>query len=298
MPTMTSLPPDLQQWADRHLPGPDRATVTDASWPRGDSRIWKATTPSTAAFVKMYPSTARYGRELRGCEHAARALTADEAPHVIAANEELRSVILTALPGQVVRGLALQKAEEERVHRLAGRLLRRWHDAPTPISATSRTDIMTAITDQADEAAVCLDRVGDRLSPAERDLVRKVSTELVGIAQNLPLAYRHGDYSPRNWLWDAAAGHHSIIDFEESAPGIAVEDLVWLHGAAWPDRPDLRRAFLTGYGRDLTQSEERALLLLTVRLGVSYLSTGLAKDDPVLVDRGHTVVGRMARAAG
>src|SRR5690606_23215191 len=128
--------------------------------------------------------------------------------------------------------------------------------------------------------------------------VRKVSTELVGIAQNLPLAYRHGDYSPRNWLWDAAAGHHSIIDFEESAPGIAVEDLVWLHGAAWPDRPDLRRAFLTGYGRDLTQSEERALLLLTVRLGVSYLSTGLAKDDPVLVDRGHTVVGRMARAAG
>jgi Ser/Thr protein kinase RdoA (MazF antagonist) len=295
---MTSLPSDLQQWAARHLPGLGKATVTDASWPRGDSRIWKATTPSTAAFVKSYPSTAKYGRELRGCEHAARALAADEAPQVIAANEELRSVILTALPGQVVRGLALQQAEEEQVHRLAGQLLRRWHDAPALISASSRADIMAAIADQADEAAVCLDQVGDRLSPAERDLVREVSTDLVTLAQSLPLAFRHGDYSPRNWLWDGAAGHHSIIDFEESAPGIAIEDLVWLRGAAWPGRPDLRLAFLTGYGRDLTPSEERALLLLTVRLGVSYLATGLAKNDPVLVDRGHTVVGRMARAVG
>ncbi|MEU2209743.1 phosphotransferase [Streptomyces hygroscopicus] len=110
------------------------------------------------------------------------------------------------------------------------------------------------------------------------------------------MAYRHGDYSPRNWLWDEAAGHHSLIDFEESAPGIAVEDLVWLCGAAWPIRPDLRAAFLTGYGRPLSSTEQRALVLLTARLGVSYLSTGLTKTDTVLIDRGHTVLQHLVRA--
>ncbi|MFD4241873.1 aminoglycoside phosphotransferase family protein [Streptomyces sp. NPDC058525] len=296
MKANTPLPSDLQQWAANHLPGLATATVSDASWPRGDSRIWKVATGSTAAFVKLYPSPDKFGREIRGCEHATRALTADEAPQVIAANDRLPAVILTALTGDVVRGLELAKAEEQRVHQLAGKLLRRWHDSPTAISVIDRENIMAAITAQAGEAATCLDRIGDQLSPAARDLVTQVSTDLVGHVQHLPHAFRHGDYSPRNWLWDQAAGLHSIIDFEEAAPGIPVEDLVWLCGAMWPDRPDLRRAFLAGYGRDLSPHEDRALILLTTRLGVSYLATGLAKQDQVLIDRGHSVVDRMVRA--
>ncbi|MER6520211.1 aminoglycoside phosphotransferase family protein [Streptomyces sp. NPDC001553] len=296
MKATTTLPPDLQQWTANHLPGLATATISDASWPRGDSRIWKVSSGSTAAFVKLYPCPDKFDREIRGCGHAARALTADEAPQVIAANDRLPAVILTALTGDVVRGLQLEKAEEQRVHRLAGKLLRRWHDSPTAISVIDRENVMAAITAQAAEATTCLDRIGDQLSPAARDLVAHVSTDLVGHVQHLPHALRHGDYSPRNWLWDQAAGHHSIIDFEEAAPGVAIEDLVWLCGAMWPDRPDLRRAFLAGYGRDLSPHEDRALTLLTTRLGVSYLATGLAKQDQVLIDRGHSVVDRMVRA--
>lgn len=71
---------------------------------------------------------------------------------------------------------------------------------------------------------------------------------------------------------------------------------MWLCGAAWPTRPDLRDAFLTGYGQPLSSTEQRALVLLTARLGVSYLSTGLTKTDTVLIDRGRTVLQHMVHA--
>jgi hypothetical protein len=47
-----------------------------------------------------------------------------------------------------------------------------------------------------------------------------------------------------------------------------------------------RRLSWAGYGRALTEAEELVLLLLTARLGVSYLTTGIANDNPVLVERG------------
>ncbi|WP_411145894.1 phosphotransferase [Streptomyces sp. x-80] len=103
---------------------------------------------------------------------------------------------------------------------------------------------------------------------------------------------RHGDYSPRNWLWDDENGTHSLIDFEKSGHGIAVEDLVWLCGALWPTRPDLKRAFLTGYGRKLSNTEQQVLLLLTARLAVSYLHAGSTKHEPVLIEAGPDRPGR------
>ncbi|MDX3367442.1 aminoglycoside phosphotransferase family protein [Streptomyces sp. ME02-6987-2C] len=292
----TSLPPDLHQWVTRHVAGMDTATVTDASWPRGESRVWRLRADHGEAFVKLYPSTEKYEREVKGCEHAARALADTEAPHLLSSDPQRPAVVLSGLPGRVVRGLPLDQTEEQQVHRLAGDLLRRWHVADEPISGREHQRIMEAVTAQADEAAMILERLGDRLAPAERDLVRDAARDLPDLAHALPLAYRHGDYSPRNWLWDPAAEHHGLIDFEESAPGLAIEDLVWLCGAAWPTRPDLRDAFLTGYGRLLSSAEQRALVLLTARLGVSYLSTGLTKTDTVLIDRGRTVLDHMVRA--
>ncbi|MFJ3890498.1 aminoglycoside phosphotransferase family protein [Streptomyces rubrogriseus] len=291
----TSLPPDLHQWVTRHVAGMETAAVADASWPRGDARVWRVRAVHGEVFVKLYPSTESMS-EVKGCEHAARALADTEAPHLLASDPQGRAVVLSALPGRVVRALPLEQAEEQRVHRLAGNLLRRWHDTDEPISDREHQRIKESVTAQANEAAMILERLGDQLSPAEQDLVRDTARYLPDLAQTLALAYRHGDYSPRNWLWDAVAEHHALIDFEESAPGLAVEDLVWLCGAAWPTRPDLRDAFLTGYGRLLSSTEQRALVLLTARLGVSYLSTGLTKTDTVLIDRGGAVLEDMVRA--
>ncbi|MEV0442943.1 aminoglycoside phosphotransferase family protein [Streptomyces spectabilis] len=298
MTNAVSLPPDLHQWVARHVTGMDTAAVTDASWPRGDSRVWRVSADHGEVFVKLYPSTEKYEREVKGCAHAVRTLAANEAPRLLASDPQRPAVVLSALPGRVVRGLPLEQAEEQHVHRLAGDLLRRWHKVPEPISDLEHERIMASVTAQTDEAAMILNRLGDQLSPAERDLVRDAARDLPGLAKALPLGYRHGDYSPRNWLWAPAPapGRHSLIDFEESAPGLMVEDLVWLCGAAWPTRPDLRDAFLAGYGRPLSSLEQRTLVLLTARLGVSYLNTGLTKADTVLIDRGRTVLQHMTCA--
>jgi Ser/Thr protein kinase RdoA (MazF antagonist) len=293
----TSLPVHLHQWVARHVTGMDTAAVTDTSWPRGDSRVWHVRTGhGSEVFVKLYPSIETFQREVKGCEHATRALAADEAPQLLASDPEGPAVILSALPGRVVRGLPLEQPVELRVHRLAGDLLRRWHGTKEPISDPEHARILASVTAQATEAAMILEHLGDQLTAAEQDLVRDVANDLPALARALPLAYRHGDYSPRNWLWAEATGRHSLIDFEESAPGLAVEDLVWLCGAAWPTRPDLRESFLAGYGRPLTSVEQRALVLLTARLGVSYFNTGLTKSDAVLIDRGRTVLQHMVRA--
>lgn len=106
------------------------------------------------------------------------------------------------------------------------------------------------------------------------------------LADSLPIVFCHGDYSPRNWLWDEEKARCGLIDFEASGHDVAVKDLVWLRGAVWPTRRDLQEAFLAGYGRALTEAEELALLLLTARLAVSYLTMGIANDNPVLVERG------------
>lgn len=290
-----SLPAELRQWVARRLPALD--TVTDASWPRGDSRVWRVAAGSQEAFVKLYPTIEKFEREVRGHEHAGRALAPGEAPQLLAWEPGLPAVIISALPGRVVRGLELQVEEERRVHQLAGDLLRRWHGFSTTAPSHAEEDITASVTTQASEAAMCLEQIGEQLNPAERALVKDVSLELAQLAAGLPRAYRHGDYSPRNWLWDQPTGRHRLIDFEESAYGIAVEDLVWLCGAAWPLRPDLEDSFLTGYARDLSDAEQRFLILLTARLAVSYLTTGLTKNDPVLINRGRTVLAHMVRAA-
>lgn len=97
-------------------------------------------------------------------------------------------------------------------------------------------------------------------------------------------------------MWDPQRRTLGLIDFESATHAPAVQDLVWLFGAIWPIRPDLREVFLAGYGRALTADEHRALLLLTTRLAVSYLNSGIARGEPVLIDRGRDALGHLARA--
>lgn len=179
-------PPDLHQRLTRNVVGMDTAVVTDASWPRGDSRVWRVRTDHGEAFVKAYPSTEKYEREVKGCEHAARALVGTEAPHLPASDPQRPAVVLSALPGRVVRGLPLDQAEEQRVHRLAGDLLRRWHDADEPISDREHQRITESVTAQADDVAMILEHLGDQLAPAEPDLVREVAHDLPDLARALP----------------------------------------------------------------------------------------------------------------
>ena len=289
------LSADLRRWLAGHLP--DVAAITDASWPRAQSRVWRLATetPARAAYLKVSPSQHSYTCETRAYQQAATALGQGQAPRLIAADPALRAVLVTALPGTVVRSLQLTAATETHVHRLAGRLLRRWHDHLAPAPPQAPDTVRAALAGQAREAAACLDSLSGNLTGAEQDLVRAAARELPALA-DLPLVYTHGDFSPRNWVWDPKRRTLGLIDFESAAHAPAVQDLVWLFGAMWPTRPDLRESFLAGYGRALTADEHQALRLLTTRSAVSYLAEGITQKDPVLIDRGHTALGHLARA--
>lgn len=289
----TPIPSDLLRWVADHLPGVE--TVTDVSWPRGTSRVWRVAAGADEAFVKLSPSTKDYECEVAGYAYAARALTPREAPRLLAADTGLQAIMTSPLPGRVVRGMPLEADEERRVHELAGRLLRRWHDHSDPASEQDRAAIRASMTDKADEAAACLENTAGHLNDEQRALVQSVYQELPELTEHLPAVYQHGDYSTRNWLWDSEHGH-GLIDFAMAGHGIAIEEFVWLCGAVWAVRPDLKAAYLTGYGRELSDSEERALILLTTRLGVSYLHSGLTKQEPVLEERGHLILTRMTHA--
>ncbi|MET8771844.1 hypothetical protein [Streptomyces sp. NPDC004658] len=78
--------------------------------------------------------------------------------------------------------------------------------------------------------------------------------------------------------------------------GPAVRDLVRI-GDAWAGRPDLREAFFSGYGRQLTPPETERLALESALDAVSGIQFGATHDDPELVERGRRTLARL-RADG
>ena len=289
-----SVPADLHRWLADHLPGV--AAATDVSWPqRTESRVWRLEVGTTAAYVKISPSPKSYERETNAYRHATAALNQAEAPQLIATDPVLRAILTTALVGSVVRDLPLAPAAEAQVHGFAGRLLRQWHGHAEPAPPQAGASVRASIADHASEALTCLEKLDRHLTAAQRVLVGEVARDLPELAADLPLAYLHGDFSPRNWVWNAEEETLGLIDFEMADHGLPIQDMIWLSGAVWPTRPDLRESFLAGYGRELTANEHRALLLLTARLAVSYLSAGLAKNEQVLIDRGRNALNDLAR---
>ncbi|MGW4694085.1 aminoglycoside phosphotransferase family protein [Kitasatospora cineracea] len=287
-----SPPPELLAWAAAHLPGP--AAAVDCSWPRATSRVWRIGGPDGGAFVKISPDEGAFAREVAGYAHAARFLPEQQTPRLLASEPRLRALLSTALPGRVVRDLPLERGAELRLHQDAGRLLRHWHDRSDAGTTAHRAQVREVMGAYAREAAECRQALTAQVPHDVLALVGAAAAEIPALAERLPLRFLHGDYATRNWLIDTATGRHALIDFEQSRYGLVVEEFVWLLGALWPERPDLREAFFTGYGRPREPAEERLLLLLTVRLGASYLCTGLHKGRADLQKRGHLALDRMA----
>lgn len=285
------LPPDLAHWLAPHV-GPN-PSATDVSWGRPDSQVWRVSAETGGSvYVKISSSSTAYAREIAAYQHAAQVLVRGEAPTLVDSDPELCAIATTPLPGTVVRGTPLDAETEEQVHTAAGALLRRWHDSASP-DPTDRDDLRAHLVRQAAEAAKYRHDLTEHLTTEQDAILQRAATELPGLAETLPLAYRHGDYSPRNWLWNREQEQHGLIDFEEAVEGAAVEDLVWLHGAVWPTRPDLQHAFLTGYDRALSTEEQHTLHLITAKVAVSYLHTGLHTTNQLLVDRGRTALDHL-----
>ncbi|HEY2265353.1 MAG TPA: NUDIX domain-containing protein [Streptosporangiaceae bacterium] len=91
----------------------------------------------------------------------------------------------------------------------------------------------------------------------------------LGIVSGQPC---HLDFQPRNWLIGRQGGV-SVVDFEHARIDLPARDLVCLRFRLWPGRPDLRDAFLDGYGGPLSPAEDR----LTWHLGALDALTAFAR---------------------
>ncbi|MEW2488537.1 phosphotransferase [Streptomyces sp. NPDC048411] len=265
---------------------------TDASWAREGSQVWRAHGADGGMwFVKVHQNERFHQREVTALRTWAPLLGA-AAPRLVAADEKLRAVVLTAVPGRTLHGVALSPRQEKAVFRKIGALARRIHHASPPRPAPVGSGPAVGKAERHLAAA------GPHLEPGDAEFVR----DLVRQAQALPpleWVETHGDFQLRNILHTDDAdssedddGFLGVIDLERSEPGPAVRDLVRMSDA-WANRPELFQAFLTGYGRPLTGAEEARLVIDMALDSVSGIAFGVAHGDPELVERGRRTLARL-----
>ncbi|MER5868058.1 hypothetical protein [Kitasatospora sp. NPDC002040] len=92
----------------------------DVSWPRDNSRVWQLHATAGTAYVKVQPDLASYRRKVHAYEQVVHRLSDGRAPRLLASNPDLLAVLISAVPGRVVRDLPLEAVVERRVHQHAG----------------------------------------------------------------------------------------------------------------------------------------------------------------------------------
>lgn len=167
-------------------------------------------------------------------------------PRLVAADAQLRAIVVTAVPGRPLHGAVHPPEEQQRLFRRIGALASAIHRSASSHPAAADHGPNLGKVDRHLRGA------RPHLGPGDEEFIRT----LIQRAQDLPgleQVITHGDFQLRNLL-RAEDGSVTVIDFERSEPAPAVRDLVRLSDA-WVSRPDLFDAFLTGYGRKLTLSK-------------------------------------------
>ena len=231
--------------------------LADCSWGHHMSTVLHLRDATGATwYVKSHRDRERYFAELTAYRCWVSALQ-DRAPRLRASNDSLRVIILSALPGQQAGWPSSHasrptdaSAAEQAMHREAGAVLRRLHNAqsghPWPAFAAAK---MAEFQRLMPTAASLL--TSDKL-----DRARAQIAALAGLPapERVPC---HHDYTPRNWLIQDRTLY--VIDFEWSGHDAWVADLARMYLGIWPGRPDLQEAFLGGYRRYLSTTDRKML---------------------------------------
>jgi Ser/Thr protein kinase RdoA (MazF antagonist) len=264
-------------------------SVIDRSWDRDNSNVWEIVTPAgTRFFVKRHPTSLFHCREVDAYRNWTAYLGPGRAPVLLQADAPALAIMVTALPGHVAVDPQVAAATQSEIHRQAGVLLRRLHEAASAGAGTAGTERVAGRVERHLAAAAGL------LDSQQVSVVREHAARLPLIARDLPLVPTHGDAQPRNFLWDPAAGRLALIDFERAEPAPAIRDLVRLEYGPWDGNPRLREAFFDGYGRPLTSDEEAALRSFAALDALSGIQWGTVHRDAETVGRGYRTLAALA----
>jgi hypothetical protein len=233
--------------------------VADRSWPHRESTVLEVEDGGARRWiVKRCRQAEHFGQELTAYHEWVRSLDG-LAPALVAADPAQHTLLLTREPGEITSG------RDPALHRQAGRLIRRFHDAAAPCPAP---DFAERMRDRLEHG---LALGGGIFGRRDADFVRAQVATLAG----LPVPVRvptHQDNQPRNWLVDDR-GVVRLIDFGLSKWDVWVRDLLRLHAWDWQHDPGLEAAFLDGYGRSLGTDDRqllRALGALTALMTVLW----------------------------
>jgi hypothetical protein len=255
--------------------------VADLSWDLGLAVVLDvALDGGTRAVVKGHLEQRHHDREVHAYERWVPA-TADRAPALLAADPSARVVVLSRLQG------APAPLDDPAVYRDAGAVLRRFHGAEPP----------------ADGSGWLQDRVDGLerwIAEAEPGLLDddEVAWARATIAPVLempapPLVPCHGDWQPRNWLWDGC--RTLALDFERAEPAWWIKDVERMWHREWVERPALRDAFFDGYGRSPDELELAAIHALAALAHVSTIVWATVVGDEAFAEEGRA---RLARSRG
>ncbi|MER6086777.1 aminoglycoside phosphotransferase family protein [Streptomyces bluensis] len=271
----------------------DTYTVV-AEHPRTGSRpsVWEIDGLHGARwFAKQHAGPKLHRREVDAYRKWTVCLGADHAPELVASDAKTHTVLVTAVPGRSMDALRLPVEQECKAYEQAGELLARHHtaaaDEPTVEVAEEAWDVT---------AAKLLDRAASHLPEHDIALVRALAAKA---PPRLPQVAAHGDYMPKNWMWDETEQRLRIIDFEcaELQPA-ARRDFSRLRYRILLQRPDLDAAFHHGYGRKLTEEELAACRAYGALDALDALSWGIQHRAIGLVDEAHTMLENLRQENG
>jgi 8-oxo-dGTP pyrophosphatase MutT (NUDIX family) len=261
-------------------------TWTDASWAREESRVWRVRGVQGGTwYVKIHQNDRFHQREVSALRGWVPGIGA-AAPRLVAADAQLRAVVLTPVGGRSLHGATCTPEQQRHIFYRIGQLAAAIHTSAPPRPAAGAVPL--------GKLKRHLDGARPYLAPGDEEFIRATAEKAAGLPA-LETVPTHGDFQLRNLRWDAAADALYVIDFERSEEGPAIRDFVRLSDA-WHGRPDLQQAVMDGYGRPFTPEEEVQLAVLAVLDSVSGISYGIAHGDPELVERGLRTLARLRAA--
>jgi hypothetical protein len=266
--------------AEHPRPGDIRPSLWEVNGPGGER--W---------FGKVHAGPKLHRREVFAYQKWTVALGAGRAPELVAADTRTCTVLVTAVPGRGLDMLRLPAEQERAAYEQAGELLARFHTAAVDQSTPEATE---EVWDEA--VARLLERTATYAPEHDLAMVRM----LVGEAPpRLPPVSQHGDYMPKNWMWDETEQRLRVIDFERSElRPAAYRDLSRLRYRILCNRPDLNAAFHHGYGRPLTEEEQIACRTYGAWDALDCLDWGIRQRDVGLVDEAHTMLENLRLETG
>ena len=237
--------------------------------------VWFGTEGGAAVVLKVCRSDRGHAQETA----ALTAMSGIDVPRLIASDRDSRLLLLSRLPG------APPPPGHLGAHEAAGRWLRSLHARPTP-----HPDPMPLSDALTRRVRAALEHV-----PAGVGGITRIRS---GLEPDRPFApatrvWCHRDFSPRNWLWDPAAGL-SVVDLEHSRPDHPAWDLVKLMTEVWPDHPGTAEAFIRGYG---PLPDERLLLRLCWLHGLQTRAWGIRQGDAETARLGARILSRLSGTA-